>query len=66
MEKLNSKLTALRVVNKKTGEVIDFLRGCSIRKAKNLAKGYDKRVNFTDLRVYRNVENPFYKGVSNG
>ena len=55
-----------RIVNNVTGEVIDFLRGWSLRRAKQVAQGGNKRVKFTDLRIYRNVKNPFYSGVKNG
>ena len=54
------KFIPIRVLNVRTGEVVDFWGRCSVCKAKNIAKSYDKRTKFTDLKVYRNVKNPLY------
>ena len=60
MSRIELEYIPIRIVNTVTGEVFDFLRCWSVRKAKQAAQGGYKRIKFTDLRIYRNVKNPFF------
>ncbi|MBE7085463.1 MAG: hypothetical protein E7368_05365 [Clostridiales bacterium] len=57
----NYKTVTYRVVNKKSGIVVDMFGKRSRKYAKEVGLSLAKGTKVSDLEIYHNIPNPFYK-----